>query len=145
VNRKRLSARPHELPMASNATTGDVRSKIKKLAEYAPHPQHKLHGADFGIKPSPHPDKSLCDDLRTWRKGEADVLMKRGIELGMVSPLDSRGLPKFIWAVDRNGEVYVAKTKPEQENVYHGYRLGDDQEPLKRYLRDEWNKRCPTL
>ena len=59
----------------------------------------------------------------------------------MVSAFDPDGSPKYVWAVDGDGEVYEAKTKPP-DMVYHGYRLGDNEEAMRRHIRDEWNKRC---
>ena len=60
----------------------------------------------------------------------------------MVSRFDPGGSPKYVWAVDGDDEVYEAKTKPP-DTAYHGYRLGDDEEGMRRWVRDEWEKRCP--
>ena len=54
--------------------------------------------------------------------------------------------PKYVWAVDEHGEVYEAKTKPERAERgadYHGYRVGDDERDMRRYILDEWGRRCP--
>lgn len=74
---------------------------------------------------------------------EAAQLFASGIAAGMISSFDPGGSPKYVWAVDRGGEVYEAKTKPP-DTVYHGYRLGDDEEAMRRYILDEWKRRCPT-
>ena len=62
------------------------------------------------------------------------MLFERGIELGMVSRFDEGGVPKYVWAVDEFGEVYEAKTKPGRDEPYHGYRLGDDERAMRRYV-----------
>ena len=107
---------------------------------------HKLHPGDYGFTPSvnPHPAKSVCDDLRAVALKEAKELLACGIARGMVSKFDAEGAPKYVWAVDQNGEVYEAKTKPPQA-VYHGYRLGNDEKQMRRYVLDEWISRCPKI
>ncbi len=105
---------------------------------------HKRHPGDFGFIPSsnPRPSKSLCDGLRPVLYVEAAKLFRRGIELGMMSKLTDAGIPKYVWAVDGDNEVYEAKTKAEREVDYHGYRLGADEADMRRYIREEWEKRC---
>jgi hypothetical protein len=41
-----------------------------------------------------------------------------------------------------NNEVYEAKTKPPS-TVYHGYRLGEDETDMRRFILGEWRKRFP--
>jgi hypothetical protein len=45
-------------------------------------------------------------------------------------------------AVDGDGDVYEAKTKPP-DTVYHGYRIGEDEPQMRRYILGEWTTRCP--
>ncbi len=101
---------------------------------------HKLHPGDYGFIPShnPRPSKSPCDQLRPVLRQEASHLFRRGIELGMVSKLVG-GVPKYVWAVDDDEEVYEAKTKREREINYHGYRVGDDEPEMRRYILWEWS------
>ncbi|GEO80577.1 hypothetical protein ROR02_07080 [Pararhodospirillum oryzae] len=61
--------------------------------------------------------------------------------LGMVSRFDAGGVPKYIWAVDEAGDVYEAKTSPERERSYHGYRLGDDERDMRELILNEWKRR----
>ncbi len=61
----------------------------------------------------------------------------------MVSRFPEGSTPKYVWAVDENGEAYEAKAKPGREIEYHGYRLGEDDSLMRRYVQDEWNNRCP--
>jgi hypothetical protein len=72
---------------------------------------------------------------------EATGLFRRGIELGMVSRFAQGGVPKYVWAVDGAGEAYEAKTKPEREFDYHGFRLGED-DPMRYVVLKEWRRRC---
>jgi hypothetical protein len=67
-----------------------------------------------------------------------------GIDLGMISWFGEGGAPKYVWAVDEDGQVYEAKAKPERENEYHGYRIGDDERAVRRYVLEEWRLRCQT-
>jgi hypothetical protein len=86
--------------------------------------------------------KSACDALRPVLRTEAEGLFIAGICLGMVSAFDPASTPKYVWAVDADGEVYEAKTKPP-DIAYHGYRLGDDEIEMRRYILAEWRRRCP--
>jgi len=61
-----------------------------------------------------------------------------------VSPFAPGGVPKYVWAVDAEGEVYEAKTAPNSETAYHGYRLGDDDADMRQLVRKEWRRRCQT-
>jgi hypothetical protein len=107
-------------------------------------PHHKLHPGDYGFVPpvNPRPSKSPCDELRPLLRREAARLFRRGLMVGMVSRLGPDGVPKYVWAVDGDGEVYEAKTKPPH-TVYHGYRVGEDEQEMRRYILGEWRKRCP--
>lgn len=60
----------------------------------------------------------------------------------MVSAFSPDGVPKYIWVVDKSGEVYEAKTKSDHETDYHGYRLGAD-DRQRAYILEEWKLRCP--
>lgn len=80
--------------------------------------------------------------LRSVLLAEAQELFSRGIELGMMSRLGNDGIPKYVWSVDSAEELYEAKTKSGQEEEYHGYRIGDDERIMRRYILVEWNARC---
>jgi hypothetical protein len=73
---------------------------------------------------------------------EAAALFRKGLETGMFSRFENGGVPKDVWAVDEAGEVYEAKTRPEREVAYHGYRVGDDEKPIRDYVLTEWRLRC---
>jgi hypothetical protein len=72
---------------------------------------------------------------------EASELFREGIMRGMVSSIGTNGVPKYVWAVDANGEVYEAKAKPDLETCYHGYRLSEDDSRMRDYVRKEWSRR----
>jgi len=59
----------------------------------------------------------------------------------MVSRFPAGGVPKYVWTVDEMGEVYEAKTKPDREIDYHGFRLGED-DPMSMVVLAEWRRRC---
>jgi hypothetical protein len=142
--RKREGNRPdRRLVPAGTYTKGQLDELARRLT-YAGSGLHKRHPGNYGFIPSinPRPSKSVCDDLRMVTLGEAAQLLAAGIAAEMVSPFDPGGSPKYVWAVDGDGQVYEAKTKPP-DTVYHGYRLGDDEEAMRRYISGEWEKRCP--
>jgi hypothetical protein len=105
---------------------------------------HKLTPGDYGFVPpvNPRPSKSPCDMLRPVLRAEASTLLQSGVLAGMFSRPGDDGIPKYVWAVDDGGEVYEAKTKPP-DTAYHGYRLGEDEVEMRRYILAEWRKRCP--
>lgn len=71
---------------------------------------HKTQPADYNFNPpvNPRHGKSLCDELRSITLREAIKLFRSGVESGMVSNHQERGLPKYVWAVDQDGEAYEA-------------------------------------
>lgn len=60
----------------------------------------------------------------------------------MVSAFPDGGVPKYVWSVDDEGEVYEAKTRPEHEVAYHGYRLREDDRHMRETVLKEWHRRC---
>ncbi len=105
---------------------------------------HKLHPGDYGFVPpvNPRASKSPCDDVRPLLRAEAGRLFRKGLRSEMFSSFEKGGTPQYVWAVDAKGEVYEAKTKPP-DTSYCGYRLGDDEREMRRYILAEWRKRCP--
>lgn len=105
---------------------------------------HKLHPADYGFDPpvSPRPWKSVCDDVRVIRRLEASRLFEEGLRRGMVSTHLIVGLPKYVWSVDADRQVYEAKLGTDGAHwSYHGYRLRRDEEDMRRWVIDEWGRR----
>lgn len=142
---KRQGNRPERrvAPVGSIAPA-DIKTLVTRV-RYVGSSLHKLRPGDYGFVPShnPRPSKSPCDEIRPVLKSEASRLFHRGIELGMVSSFSKDGVPKYVWAVDGDNQVYEAKTKAAQEIEYHGYRIGDDERDMRRYVLQEWRLRCP--
>jgi hypothetical protein len=142
--RKREGNRPDRRLIAQGTVSAQALFDLAKRLRYEGSGLHKLRPGDYGFVPSinPRPTKSVCDDLRSILLAEAKQLLRKGILSEMVSKFDPGGSPKYVWVVDSDGEVYEAKTKPS-DVVYHGYRIGDDEPDMRRYILGEWRKRCP--
>ncbi|MGH7116364.1 MAG: hypothetical protein ACREE9_17950 [Stellaceae bacterium] len=143
---RRQSTRPDRRVEPAGSIPDERLARLAERLRYAGISIHKLHPGNYGLVPpvNPRPSKSPCDDLRDVLKEEAEGLFRSGILAGMVSPFAEGITPKYVWALDQEGEVYEAKTKPP-DTLYHGYRLGDDEREMRRYIRREWQQRCPRL
>jgi hypothetical protein len=143
-NPKRQGRRPDRRVAAVGSIPAVNLAALAKRLRYVGINIHKLHPGDYGFVPpvNPRPSKSPCDELRPVLRAEAARLFRRGVTVGMVSRFELDGSPKYVWAVDADGEVYEAKTKPP-DTSYHGYRIGEDEPEMRRYILDEWNIRCP--
>ena len=111
-------------------------------ARYEGSALHKSKPADYGFHPQTNPraSKSLCDDIRVILLSEARQLLSSGFERGMVSTRISGDLPKYVWAVDCNGEAYEAKLGGDGRS-YHGYRLNHDDKKMRQWVIEEWKRR----
>lgn len=119
------------------------QKELSELADaliYVGSANHKAKAADYGFHPpaNPRPTKSVCDKLRVIQKREAAQLLHTGVLKGMVSTLDEKGIPKYVWAVDEDGEAYEAKGDGGSE--FHGYRLPPEDDMRDRVLK-EWKRR----
>jgi hypothetical protein len=110
-----------------DALTAAESQALAERLRYEGSATHKLRPGDYGfVTPvNPRPSKSPCDALRPVLRDEAATLFRAGVLAGMHSPLSADGIPKYVWAVDADGQVYESKTKPP-DLIYHGYRLGED-------------------
>jgi hypothetical protein len=101
---------------------------------------HKRHPGDYGFHPPVNPRswKSLCDGKRIVLKAEAAELLRQGLLNGMFSDFPDDGIPKYVWSVDFNGDVYEGKI---DSHGYHGYRL-EDEDDFRSLLLKEWARRC---
>ena len=123
----------------------DLR-RLARETRYVGSALHKSKLGDYGFTPptSPRPDKSLCDGKRIVKKREAMELFRQGLSRGMVSRYAENGFPKYVWAVDRDGEVYEAKVGGDGRS-YHGYALSADGErDLRRWVIEEWQARASS-
>jgi hypothetical protein len=142
--RKRQGNRPDRRIAAAGFADCATKEELLERLRYVGSSNHKLHPGNYGFAPpqNPRPSKSACDEIRAILLEEAAELFRSGIRLGMFSEFTAGGVPKYVWAVDDAGEAYEAKTRPERETDYHGYRLGEDDRPMREYLRKEWKLRC---
>ena len=141
---KREGNRP-DRRIADQATVDEAtRERLLATLQYVGSGIHKLHPGNYGFRPpqNPRPSKSPCDAVRSVLLEEATALFRHGIELGMVSMIIKDGVPKYVWSVDEFGEVYEAKTRPERETEYHGYRIGLNEPKMRDYVLKEWKQRC---
>lgn len=143
--RKREGNRPDRRILGHTASSETDRDAIAKRVSYLGSGHHKRRPGDYGFEPpvNPRPSKDVCDakGKRQVLLAEAQALFASGLSKGMFSKPGTNGLPKYVWAVDGNGDVYESKTRPEHETEYHGYRLGDDEVTMRRYVIDEWKLR----
>ena len=103
---------------------------------------HKKNHSDYGFDPpaNPRPNKSLCDGVRAIPIGEATRLFRSGLKRGMVSEFREGRFPKYVWAVDDDGEAYEAKLGGGGP-TYHGYRLGANDAAMQKYVIEQWEQR----
>lgn len=99
----------------------ELASKVR----YGGNPEHKRNPGDFGLTPPalPRDDKSLCDEVKIFRRAEALSLLRQGVLSGMISEWDGvNGYPKNIWAMI--GDVPLeAQLENAGNGTYHGYPL----------------------
>lgn len=144
VRSKRQTNRPDRRVATEGSIPAADLAALSDRLRYVGSGLHKLHPGDYGFVPpvNPRPSKSPCDELRPVLAAEAAALFRRGVTLGMVSRFEPDESPKYVWAVDVEGEIYEAKTKPP-DTGYHGYRIGEDEGEMRRYILGEWRRRCP--
>lgn len=138
--RKRQGNNPKRRVAPGGAISSEVRGNLAR-ARYVGSAHHKSRPADYGFIPpvNPRPGKSLCDDIRIITRQEAIRLFHSAIHLEMMSSYLMNGLPKFVWAVDSDGEAYESKLGDDGFS-YHGYRLRRD-DPFRENVISEWRKR----
>ena len=138
---KRQSNNPKRRIADAGSFTTEQQNRLLDVAKYVGSAVHKRYPGDYGFHPpiNPRPAKSLCDDLRPVLANEAQRLFVAGIRKGVVSTFLIDELPKYVWSVDDQGEVYEAKW---DRDGYHGYRLDKGNEKdLRELVLKEWNKR----
>ena len=123
----------------SELKTIDLKN-IAQKAIYRGSPHHKSKPNDYGFIPQfqPRPRKNMCDKHKIIKKAEAEKLLQMGIAKGMISTLQTSGMPKYICAVDNDETIYIAKTD-QRDYHYHGYPLRDKES--RKLILKEWKKR----
>lgn len=139
---KRQGNNPKRRVTLKQGIDGSVLERCAKHAIYTGSPHHKRFPADYNFHPpaNPRPNKSLCDSKIHIRRNEARILFRAGIQRGMISEPMHDGLPKYVWAVSKDGSVYESKREGDSHN-YHGYELGGNEVNMKKYIVKEWNSR----
>jgi hypothetical protein len=139
---KRQSNNPKRRIAAAGTLSDADCALLTARAKYVGSALHKRAPADYDFHPpiSPRPHKSLCDDLRPVPYAEARQLFEEGIARGLMSPVPAADtLPKYVWSVDADGEVYEAKLG---NDGYHGYRLDcEDERSMRELVLRAWNRR----
>lgn len=117
------------------------------IVRYGGNPEHKKNPGDFGLTPpsSPRSAKSLCDDVKVFRRAEALQLLKDGIMRGLVSEKcvgQAIVFPRNIWAVKVMEDGRLAPLEAQLENpsngTYHGYPLPKT-DPMHDLVLERWS------
>lgn len=145
IIRQRQGNNPGRRIVPEGTYTEEALQALTERIQYVGSSNHKLKPGNYGFVPptNPRASKSPCDNIRSVLIEEASELLFKGVAAGMVSAFASESVPKYVWAVDTDGEVYEAKAKSGQETSYHGYRLGEDERAMRDLIRKEWKRRCP--
>ncbi len=140
MTRKRQGNDPKRRIAPADRLDPAGREALATRLTYVGSPYHKLRPGDYNFQPpvSPRPWKSVCDGRRLILKQEAEELFRAGIMNGMFSNFADGDTPKYVWAVDSEGEAYEAKIGL---GGYHGYSL-EDEDDFRGFVSKEWEKRC---
>jgi hypothetical protein len=140
----RQSSNPKRRIAPSGRLDPEGRKRLAAKLTYVGSALHKTKPGDYGFQPpvNPRPWKSICDGVRVVLLAEARDLFRRGILLGMFSEFPEESEPKYVWAVDGEGQAYEAKISPGTYE-YKGYRLEED-DLMRGLVLKEWAKRCTT-
>ncbi len=130
---------PKRRIVAFNQHDEKQRASLAEKLNYVGSALHKQHPGNYGFRPpvNPRPWKSLCDEHRTIPREEAQQLLHDGVLKGLFSEIRDDGRPKYVWSVDRDGNVYEAKV---DSDGYHGYRLPESDD-FRTLIIKEWAKR----
>jgi hypothetical protein len=133
LNRKRRFASSLPAPEALMQLAAQVR--------YGGNPAHKRNPGDYKLSPpaQPRDDKSLCDRVKIFKKGEALKLLQEGILRGLVSEWDGNGFPKNVWSMTPTGAPLEAQIENPENGTYHGYPL-EDNDPFREAVIAKWNR-----
>ncbi|QEP43551.1 hypothetical protein D5085_10725 [Ectothiorhodospiraceae bacterium BW-2] len=139
---KRHSANPTRRLIAQQDISKEMIEVIFNHAKYISSGHHKRYPANYGFKVT-NP-RLLCDIDRVIKLEEAEVLSKNGIKHGMFSTPLLNGMPKYIWSVSDNSEVYESKTDPNTPWLYHGYPLTEE-DSMCLYIFENWRIRSASM
>lgn len=143
MGKRALEAKRHtKRAIRSAPLTDEERAVLRASAAYEGSPHHKRKPGNFGLIPptAPRPDKTLCDEARISRREDAIRLFDRAIERGLVSEAKAPdGLPKQLWVMDEQGQVFEAMYGGSVAGRYHGYPIRRA-DPLFDEIAAAWGK-----
>lgn len=120
----------------------EVLKQFARQVRYGGKPMHKRNPGDFGLSPPalPRDDKSLCDNVKIFKRAEARNLLKEGILRGMISEWDgSSGFPKHIWSMTEDGVPLEAIIENPGNGTYHGYPL-EENDDFREVVITHWKE-----
>ena len=118
---------------------GDLE-RLAGEVSYGGNPVHKRNPGDFGLTPPslPRDDKSLCDNVRIFRREDALRLLRAGVMRGMISEWDGTGYPKNIWSMTADGVPLEAQLENPGSGIHHGYPL-EENDDFRDAVIAKWN------
>lgn len=130
--------RPAPATDAELARLADLAAKVR----YGGNPEHKKNPGDFKLHPPAmaRQGKTLCDDVKIFRREVALELLQRGLRAGMISEREIGEWPQIIWCVSDQGHPLEAQR--EGEGVYHGYPMrAPELDAMREEVISEWKTR----
>lgn len=114
---------------------------LASRVRYGGNPEHKKNPGDFGLDPptAPRAGKTLCDPTGILSREEAEGLLRRGVERGLVSVQRRGEWPQNVWAATDLGDVLEAQLDNEVQGSYHGYPLPPD-DPFREEVLRRWRR-----
>ncbi len=118
-----------------------TRAELRGAVAYTGSPYHKRDPGDFGLTPpaAPRPDKTLCDRVAVFEKAQAQKLLEKGVERGLVSEQMRNDFPQNIWSVTPQGAPLEAQLENRELGTYHGYPLLPH-DPLHKKVLEWWEE-----
>lgn len=86
---------------------------------------------------APRADKTLCDGARIMRRADAEALLRKGIERGLISEQQRGRFPQNIWAVTEEDVPLEAQLDNVDQGNYRGYPMPDT-DPLREEVLSRW-------
>jgi len=116
------------------------RHDFARQVTYGGNPEHKRDPGDFNLNPpsQPRADKTLCDIAEIFARAEAERLLRRGVERGMVSKQWIGCFPQNIWSVTDKGIPLEAQLENRDKGTYHGYPIPEG-DPFRAEVLERWN------
>lgn len=138
AHRRRRAFNPKRR-IISPAPDHTVLKELARRVRYGGNPEHKRNPGDFGLTPpaTPRPDKTLCDQIEVFSRGEAVRLLREGICKALVSEQRVGEFPQNVWAVTPHGKPVEAQLENREQGVYHGYPMPAS-DPLAAEVLKRW-------